>query len=185
MSSRDFVALGLQPRVERQSLSGLTRGGWAIFSVLLGMVLLVVLTTLGIIVSVGGQDLCSPAPTEQGKDFLQVTGSSLFPYMGQATLESKGHPVVDECLAICLHDKDCLALYHHTQNDVPERQGDCFFYHANNAVATVGKDIALSPFFDTSALVVGPQLPNSATNVYIKNGQGYQELSGGMLQPKL
>ena len=101
--------------------------------------------------------------------------------MGDATLESKDHTDVTECMAICLSDESCLAFYHHNLDDHPDNHGKCFYYNSNNVTDTVGQNVELSTFFDTSQVIVGPELLSS-TDVYVKNGQKYRELTGGTIQ---
>jgi hypothetical protein len=90
---------------------------------------------------------------------------------------------VAECVTNCNNDGNCLGFYHHNEDDLPTKQGSCFYYTANNAQATVGTGIEISEFFTTSSAVVGPQLPNTSTDVYLKRGQKYQELAGGTIKP--
>ena len=65
---RDMPSIANNIPGSNRPLMGLTRAGWSIFIVFIGALLLVLVTVLGIVVSVGGQETCPSGPIRNNSE---------------------------------------------------------------------------------------------------------------------
>jgi hypothetical protein len=121
--------------------------------------------------------------TGQG-EMQEVLKASLFPYTGGWDHREFGKSV-NECVDICLSDTfgPCKAFYRENENSAPANQGTCYFYSNNNVQQLVGADVDIDLFFTGTSMIVGAELPETHSDVYVKTGQAWKMFRSGFDDP--
>lgn len=134
------------------------------------LILFVVAFIMSILLSTdAGAGYCAEftQSSSAGGSMTKVAHSSLYPYSGTwSSVEYNKSET--ECEALCTGS--CVGFYRENENSVPVQQGTCYFYTDNNVANFVGAGVNVSPFFTSSELVVGAELPEIYTDAFIKTG---------------
>lgn len=156
---------------------------WVTFAVMMFLLLVVMVLVMAVLVSSneGSDAYCVSFDSTDLGTFTKIGKTTLYPYSGTWNTLELG-ATEQQCLDSCSGDANCMGFFRVNENGSTSSQGNCFFYTANNAQSMVTSQVELSPFFVTSDLVVGGQLPAESTDTYVKNSKEWIMFRSGFLE---
>lgn len=161
--------------IDSESSSGINWSAtrWIVAAAMFTLLFVMVAVVMGLMLGIERNSAyCEKFDTDtvttSSGSMKEVRKSTLYPYSGGWNSREFGKTAA-QCVDLCLADSTCLGFFRENENSSPANQQTCYFYTHNNTQAMVGLEVKVDPYFVGTELVVGAQLPEVASDTYLKS----------------